>query len=134
MINLINAKKFISTRNITFLMDIDKAINVNKNGKYYYHKFFYNDLDSIKDFILRLDTDNIYLIMPFISVNCKLNDPFITLSKQFLISNESNYLIIINYLNNQLSIALQDFGIEIENLDLYLIFKYKRITLEDRKF
>lgn len=125
-----NTKKYISTRDITFMMDIDKAIQVNKIGKYYYRKFFYNYTDTIKEFILTLENDKIYVVIPFISVNCKLNDPFITLSKQFLISNQSNYVTIIDYLNSQLTIALSDFGIDAENLDFYLILKFKVVTLD----
>jgi len=64
--NISNIKKYISTNNITFLMDIDKTIEVNKYGKYQYQKFIYNDVDSIKDFILKLNDDKIFLIMPFI--------------------------------------------------------------------
>jgi hypothetical protein len=72
--------------------------------------------------------------MPFISINCRLNDPFLTLSRQFLISNQSNYVTIINYLNSQLQIALRDFGIDLNHSEFYLILKYKKVQFQNRKF
>jgi hypothetical protein len=39
------------------------------------------------------------------------NDPHIILSKQILITKYSNHQVIYNYLNNQMSIAKEDFDI-----------------------
>lgn len=129
--NINNIKNYISEKDITFLIDVDKTIHINKMGKYHYHKIFTLNIEALKDFILTLDNDKIYMIMPFISVNCRIVDPYLTLSRQFLLSNQSNYSIIHDYLWSQFEIALRDFGIdEINNSDFYLILKYKSVTFE----
>jgi hypothetical protein len=85
----------------------------------------------IKDFILKLEDDSIYTILPFISINCKLNDPYVNLSRQFLVTKKSNYNLIHNFLVTQLETFKSDFNID--DLDnYYLIFKYKKVELDNR--
>ena len=43
-------------------------------------------------------------------------------------------MIIIDYISDQLSIALKDFDIDLDHSEFYLICKYKRVLLEDRKY
>lgn len=128
-----NITKYITTEYISFLMDIDKHINIDKIGKYSYHKIDNGEIDRIKDFILSLDNNEIYILMPFISINCKIGDPYLTLSKQFLVTNQSNYVLIHDFLSKNLNIAIEDFNMNL--LDNYfLIFKYKKVKLEYRKY
>jgi len=47
-----------------------------------------------------------------------LNEPYLTISRQFLITNKSNYIKIINYLDLQFNIAINDFNIDSKNLKL----------------
>jgi hypothetical protein len=62
----------------------------------------------------------------------RANDPYIVLSKQILISNNSSSKVIQDYLDYKLNHAIQDFGLM--NLDgsnyFQLIFKYKKVTLD----
>jgi hypothetical protein len=125
---MINLKKYITTKHITFLIDIDKSINVDKTGKYLYFKSSNIENDNISNFITNLDNDGIYLVNPLISVNCKYNDPYLTLSRQFLISNESNSVLIYNYLFQQMEIAVNSFNFELDSY--FLLFKYKKVELE----
>jgi hypothetical protein len=122
----INAlKKFISTNNMTFLTDIDKSINVDKRGKAYYFKMFKIELDYITNFISNLEKNEIYLINPIISVNAHSSDPYLTLSRQFLLTDNSNPNLIYNYLSDQEEIANSDFVFE--EGPYFLIFKYKKV-------
>ena len=40
-------KKYISINKISFLIDFDKTINIDKKGKSYYHKMFNIQLNEI---------------------------------------------------------------------------------------
>jgi hypothetical protein len=73
-----------------------------------------------------------YIIIPLISMYAKDNDPHIILSKQILVSNYSSSKVIYDYINFKLDQAIVDFGINnVENGNYYyLIFKYKKITLD----
>jgi hypothetical protein len=53
-----------------------------------------------------------YILLPFISVNNRVTDPYLTLSRQILISKQSNPILIYNYLDERLNIAFSDFGID----------------------
>jgi hypothetical protein len=73
------------------------------------------------------------MINPFISVNCKLNDPYLNLSRQFLVTKNSNYNLIHDFLFNRIETFLDDFGIEeINENNYFLIFKYKKVELDYR--
>ena len=54
------------------------------------------------------------------------------LSRQFLVTNNSNPRLIANYLYNQMDIAKSDFLIETDRY--FLVFKYKIVYFEHRKF
>nr|YP_009715289.1 hypothetical protein [Russula subnigricans]QGK88095.1 hypothetical protein [Russula subnigricans] len=117
--NIINLE-YLTTRDITFLIDIDKGINVDKTGKCYYFKCFLINTDEICNFINNLEDNEIYLINPLISKNCRHWDPYLTLSRQFLVSNLSNPYVISNYLNNQLIQLEKDFNFEIAEDNYYI--------------
>ena len=133
MNNLENTKKYISTNNITFLMDIDKAIDIDKRGKAFYFKIFGLNLDQITNFISNIRDNDCILVNPFISVNCKLSDPYLNLSRQFLLTNNSSPNVVCNYLYEQLEKARYDFEFDDNNI-FYLIFKYKKVEILDRNF
>lgn len=54
---------------------------------------------KISFFIRRRSKFKFFIKIPFITINYRLNDPFLTLSRQFLVSNNSNYNLIHQYLN-----------------------------------
>jgi hypothetical protein len=125
-------KQYLSVNDISFLIDFDKTINIDKRGKAYYFKSFRVDLDALTNFISNLQDNQVYLINPFISINCRHNDPYLTMSRQFLITNNSNIMLINNYLINQLAIAKEDFDYHDDYY--FLIFKYKTVELDYRIF
>jgi hypothetical protein len=115
------------------LVDFDKTIEINKSGKCYFHKMFRLEQENIKDFILKLDKNDIFMITPYLSVNCKINDPYINLSRQFLVTNNSNYNLIYEFMLTQFETFLNDFNIDVINDNYYfLIFKHKRVELDYR--
>ena len=93
-ININEIKKYISTHDISFLADFDRTIEINKTGKSKYFKMYRINSYLIEQFIINLDTDKIYLVNPFITINCKYKDPVLTLSTPFLITNNSNPKLI----------------------------------------
>src|SRR5579859_3021275 len=121
--------KRISNSNITLLKDVNKQIQINKNGKfkYYYLPFF--DFNKIIEFIDNLENNYLYTIIPLIFLYGRDEDPHIILSKQILISSFYNPRIINDYLIKQLEKIVDDFGINLANKFYYLIFKYKKIEI-----
>jgi hypothetical protein len=132
MINLNTIKKYISTDKISFLIDFDKTINIDKSGKTHYFSIFQMNLDLINNFILNLQKDKIYLIQPMISINRRIDDPYLTLSRQFLITNESNCFIVHDFIFEKLEKAENDFNFNLCNY--FLILKYKTVYLDNRIF
>jgi len=132
MYNLENIKKQLTTNEISFLVNIDRRINIDKNDKYYYYQISGINLASITNFILNIRNHDIVLVHPFISIKCRHNDPYLTLSRQFLLSNNSNSNLISEYLSYQLEEAGNDFKFDHDELDYKLIIKYKRVYLDDK--
>ena len=132
----INIFKNISTTDITFIKDISKQFKIDKTGEFKYFTFYNFESLMIKEFISSLDNNTLYTIIPFISITCKTDDPFLILSNQIIISKHSNYLTIINFLNAKYEDAIDQFMLN-EKIDnkLSLIFKYKKLKLlNDNKF
>jgi len=116
----------ISTRDISFVFEVNKKIDINKFDKPYYFEMFRIELDYITNFINNLRDNEVYLINPKISVNNTTN-PYLTLSSQFLVTNKSNPELITNFLNFRLDMARDDFKFEVDYY--WLIFKYKKVEL-----
>jgi hypothetical protein len=124
----------ISTKEITFLKDLDTRISINKNGKFYYHKFLEINSSNIWRFLLfRLDENKIYTIIPFISANNKTDEPYIILSQQFLISAKSDPILISKYINNKISDTVNLYNIHNLN-DFNIIFKFKQVEISFEEF
>jgi len=132
MIDLKIIKKYLSSKSITFLVDFDKTINIDKSGRYYYHKIFMGSSDGITNFLHNLKDDEIYLVNPLISIKCRYDAPFLTLSRQFLVSNESKPALIHQFIGSKFNQAANDFEFDVDNF--FLVFKYKSVKLEYRKF
>ena len=64
---------------------------------------------------------------PFITINCKYEDPILGLSRPFLITNESNPKIIYELLIKNFETAKDDFYMDIDNY--FLIFSYKSVEV-----
>jgi|HubBroStandDraft_3_1064219.scaffolds.fasta_scaffold40378_1 hypothetical protein len=87
------------------LKDVGIHIKFHKKGKF---KYFYVPLFDIKGFryfILALDNQSLFTIIPILSISGKDEDPHMILSKQILMTHYSNPNLICGYLKTQL-----DFG------------------------
>jgi hypothetical protein len=116
---------------LTFLDEINDIISTKSES--YYYKIFNINLDGIKNFINNIGVNEIYLINPLISVSCIPESPYLNLSEPFLVTNKSNPYLIYNFLNQQLEIALEDFGCEdINEGHNFLIIKYEMVTLNNK--
>ena len=118
--------KRISIAQLTFLKDVNKHIEVDKRGKFRYYYIPYFETKGFKDFILNLDSDSLYTIIPVLSIYGKEEDPHIILSKQILISNYSDHKLIRDFLLKQLDKTVLDFEMILDNKFHYLIFKFKK--------
>ena len=128
-LELIKTKMFdlISVSEITFLKEMDKRIYINKFGK-----FFYLNLDStynqIWRFLIRLDAKKVYIVIPMLSKNNRPDQPYIILSEQILITNESNAFIIAKFIGDKIDEVIELYGINDPD-NLNLIFKYKQVEV-----
>lgn len=93
--------KNITQNNITFLSDIDKKFEINKSEKYYYFNVFNYTPDHIYNFISQIRDNEIILIFPFLTTTEDLKDPYLRLSNQFLVNNQSNPALIARFLEDQ---------------------------------
>lgn len=121
----------VSTKNITLLKDfeISQELRFNKNGKYYYNiinrshelnnKHIYRFLEQLVD-------KKVYVIIPLLSVNNTPEEPYVILSKQILVSNNSNEKLITDYLNERIKLFF-DISLLNEPEQMYVTFKYKEI-------
>jgi hypothetical protein len=130
-INMIEIKKYISTHDISFLSELNRTIDIIKSGKSIYFKMYRINSFLIDNFIKNLDADKIYMVNPFITINCKYEDPILNLSRPFLITNNSNPKLIHDYLFTQYEKAYNDFEMNMEQY-YHLIFNYKSIELDKR--
>lgn len=131
-----NIFKLISTKEISFLKDLDRRITINKNGRFIYDSNSYNFEDFLElnpnntsRFLKQLNDNKIYTLIPFISINNKVDEPYIILSQQILVTNRSNGLLISNYINIKIEQSFDLFNIyKLPRFNI--IFKYKQIEFE----
>nr|YP_009498199.1 hypothetical protein [Lactarius deliciosus]AWX52985.1 hypothetical protein [Lactarius deliciosus] len=121
--------KNTSNNEITLLKDINKLVKTEKNGKFQYFYISYFQINLIREFILNLDSNSFYTLIPMLSIYGKDEEPYLILSKQILITNYSSPEIINNYILKQLDQALIDFEFNLDNRFHCLIFKYKQIKI-----
>ena len=130
-INLTQIKPYISTKDITFLLDFNRTIYIEKNGKSVYTKMFGISFDNIDSYISGLEFDKIYILNPFISVSSKYQDPVVCLSRPFLITNNSNSKIIHEYLHQQFITFYKQFDANMGS-EYFLMFNHKETELKKR--
>jgi hypothetical protein len=119
----------ISTEEITFLNELDRRITINKYGKFNYYKIYeLRNQSRIWNFINELEDGCVYTVIPIISANNNSDEPYIILSKQFLLTNKSNHLLIWKFINNKIIDMINLYDIQ-ENNNI-LIFKFKKVKIE----
>lgn len=116
--------KNLTQQTITFLSDIDKKFSIDKSEKYYYLNMYNYDVNHITRFINNIGENDIYLIFPFISTTKDLNDPYLRLSNQFLVNDQSNPILISKYLEYRW--VNSDFN-NCEGSQAFLYFKFKKV-------
>lgn len=125
--------ELISIKKITLLNEIDNKIKIIKTGEFKYYKNFCFELDNIWNFIHNLDKDRIYILIPFISVNNKPNEPYTILSKQILFTRQSNVNLLHYYISEKINIVYNQFGI-VGLKEFFIIFKYKSIEIDFKSY
>jgi hypothetical protein len=115
----------ISTKDISLMKDLNDFFSVSPRGKYKYFSTYSYDLQHLYDFLQLLDEDSIYIVIPFISKDGRLNDPSLILSRQILITKYSSIDVIRTYLFNQWVKADDQFNIG--DLDNYKLVMYKNL-------
>lgn len=103
-----NNKNF-SNDKITFLIDIDKSLHIDKTAKYKYYKMYGLNKIHIDNFISNIRSNDTFLIHPFVSINCFIDEPMLNLSRQFLVSYLSNPKLIHDYLFAKIDQAADEF-------------------------
>lgn len=124
----------LCTKQIDFISNIPKEIYIDKKGQAYYFKMFGLEINKISNFINNIRDNETILIIPFITISNTIKDPYICLSSQFLICNNSDPILIYRFLCEQLNTAYSDYHINHEKLQYHLYFKHKRVELSYKKF
>jgi hypothetical protein len=130
-----NQKLFdlISVKEISFINEIDYRIDIIKNGKFKHYRFFCIDEYHIKNFLNNLDDNKVYSLIPFISINQRIDQPYMVLSQTILVTKQSNHLLIYNYLHNKIDDFVNLFNIDSLNA-YYTIFKYKSVEINFNEY
>lgn len=121
----------ISTKEITYLKDLDKRIKINLYGRFNYWRIYEITNYKIWNFLSELEDNKVYTLIPYISANDRRDEPFIVLSQQFLITKNSNSLLLTEFINNK--IIETKYLYNITELEGVLIFKYKQVKIDFNK-
>jgi len=120
-----------SRTNITFLSEQVNNKNLFKIGYYHFFKIPGLELGILKDFLQILDFNKAYIILPILATpETKGEGPILSLSKQILVTRDSNPITISNFLSNQIEMACMNYGIDsLENF--IVVFKFRPISLKE---
>jgi hypothetical protein len=69
---------------IIFMKDLNDFFDISPRSKYKYFNLPRFEMKEISQFLYYLDPDNIYIVIPLITISRKLDDPHLILSRQFL--------------------------------------------------
>ena len=120
--------EIISTKEITYLKDLDKRIKLNLYGRFNYWRIYEIRNSKFWSFLNELEDNKVYTLIPYISANDRPDEPFIVLSKQILITSNSNSLLLQDYINSKILNTVNLYNIT--ELNGVLIFKYKSVKIE----
>ena len=90
-----------TTSKIDFLNNLDKKYKIDQSEKYFYINLYGWNTIIINTFLSRIRSNDVYLIFPFITTTKRFDDPYLRLSSQFLVTNESNPKLISDFLEKQ---------------------------------
>jgi hypothetical protein len=119
-----------SKTNVTFLTEQVNNKKLFQIGYYHFFKIPQLDLGSLRDFLQLLDFNKAYIVLPILATEeTRGEGPILSLSKQILVTRDSNPITISNFLLNQIETACSNYGIE--NLGNYtVVFKFRPISLK----
>lgn len=83
--NFIQLSEMISNTKITLMKDINDFWNISPKSKYKYFKLFEVNSSHIREFLLSLEDETFYIVIPLITSTGKIDDPSIILSRQFIV-------------------------------------------------
>lgn len=122
-----------SKEKITFLTDQVQNKNLYKIGYYHFFKIPQLELGILKDFLQILDYNKAYIILPILATEeSKITGggPILSLSKQILVTRDSNPITISNFLSKQIELSCMDYGIA--DLGNYtVVLKFRPIELRE---
>jgi hypothetical protein len=97
--------KVFSQNQISLLSDIHKSIKIDAYGEFKHFKMFRINFEQVSNFLDNLDNNKIYTVIPIISINNNIDEPFITLSRQILVTKHSNPVTVTEFLMEKFSKA-----------------------------
>lgn len=113
----------LSVNQITFLRDIPSNIKVDMTSGWRHH-YFEGSLIEISDFISKIGDNKIYLLIPLFASSKSLSLATLNLSEPFLVTNESNPQLIINFIMEQWNSS----GFDLKgDRQITFSFKFKRV-------
>ena len=120
-----------SQENISFLSDQITNKNLYQIGYYHFFKIPQLELSVLRDFLQILDYNKAYIVLPILATQEVRGDgPIFSLSKQILVTRNSNAITISSFLFKQIELACLNYGIE--DLEKYtIVFKFRPITMKD---
>jgi hypothetical protein len=90
----------LTKNQITFLRDVPTDINVNTSSGWRHH-YFNGSIEELSTFIKLIDDNKIYLLIPLFAASPSLRLATLNLSEPFLVNNQSNSALIINFIGKQ---------------------------------
>jgi hypothetical protein len=112
---------------IIFMKDLNDFFDISPRSKYKYFNLPRFEMKEISQFLYYLDPDNIYIVIPLITISRKLDDPHLILSRQFFVGNKSNPINIQNFLGEQMNKASEQFNMELD--DYTSFFKFRKVFI-----
>jgi len=118
----------ISTKEITYLKDLDKIIKLNKYGRFNYWRIYEITNSKIWNFLKELEDNKVYTLIPYISANDRPDEPYIVLSQQILITPNSNINLLTEFITNKINNTINLYNIT--ELEGVIIFQYKQVKID----
>jgi len=111
------------TNKITFLRDVPSNIKVDLTSGWRHH-YFDGSITELSSFIRLIGDGKFYLLIPLFSKSESLKNATLNLSEPFIINNESNPALIINFILEQWKSS----GFEIKpGTTISFSLKFKRV-------
>lgn len=120
-----------SQTNVTYLSEQVANKKLFKIGYYHFFKIPNLELGGLKDFLQILDFNKAYVVLPLLASEQTIGEgPILSLSKQLLVTRNSNPVIISNFLFTQIELACMNYGMD--NIGNYtVVFKFRPISLKE---